>query len=319
MPFGCFSRLPLACESNKCEYFARTKSPTFYTRMSQYRKHILFTGATSGLGKVAAMELADRGALVVATYRQRERAEGLLQDFAQQFPQAKGRIELLECNLASLQSVQRAADTYLQRFGHLDLLVNNAGIWNKTLLDSPEGIEETLAVNVLAPLLLMLKLAPTMKKQADPRIINTASGLHQGYINLPDLELRADRFSGFIAYRQSKLALILLTRLLAKKLADTPVKVYSFHPGVVSTEIGRSNGFWGKMVFRLFGKSPAKGAETLLFLTQAMQTSVPSGEYFENKRRARTSDEAYNLQTAELLYQRLLQYFQQHLGQSYQL
>ncbi len=281
--------------------------------MSVTGKHAFFTGATSGIGKAAAMELANRGFLVIATYRDEAKAQRLLVDFKKKHSSAKGSIELLPCDLSSLESINQASSTYKEKYSKLDLLINNAGVWHDKRTKSQDGIENTFAVNLLAPVLITSKLSSMLEKASDPRIIFTASKLHQGEINFKDIELQKSKYTGTNAYRQSKLALILYSRFLAKKLENTPIEVYVNHPGLVSTELGRDSDFASKLVSKIAGKSPLKGAQTLVFLATAGKSHLTTGGYYENKKAAQTSEEAHNLDTASKLFKLSQEYLKKYL------
>jgi NAD(P)-dependent dehydrogenase (short-subunit alcohol dehydrogenase family) len=180
------------------------------------------------------------------------------------------------------------------------VLINNAGVWNNSFKESPEGIEETFAVNVLAPYLLFGNFIDLLRKTNNPQMITVSSGLHFGKINFADIEYRK-KFSGFHAYRQSKLAVILLTRLLSEKFSDAGIRINCMHPGVVNTQLGRHGNILFNSMFKLFGKSPEKGADTLVYLASSPDANNISGEYFENRKAKRTTAQSYDMQAAEKL------------------
>jgi len=151
----------------------------------------------------------------------------------------------------------------------------------KAFKETEDGIEETLQVNLIAPNLLMKGFKELLSNSTQPRIINTASGLHQGEMNFSDIELR-DRFSGFNAYKQSKLGISLLTRIFTKEEGN--IAYYAQHPGMVNTRIGRGLGPIANWIFSLLGISPEKGAETLLYLSSVNSAELTSGEFYAKKR-----------------------------------
>jgi NAD(P)-dependent dehydrogenase (short-subunit alcohol dehydrogenase family) len=258
---------------------------------------VLITGATSGIGKAAAKELSKKGARVVITARDGKRGE----DVKSEIEAFSGnRVDLLICDLASQKSIKDCCDAFKKNQNKLDVLINNAGVWNQSFRESPEGIEETFAVNVLAPYLLLGHLIDSLKGSNDSRVITVSSGLHFGKINFDDVEYRK-KFSGFHAYRQSKLAVILLTRLLAQKLSATGIRINCMHPGLVNTKLGRHGSSLFNSMFKLFGKSPGKGADTLIYMASSPEVKNISGEYFENREVKRTTAQSYDLQAAEKL------------------
>ncbi|MFO8021004.1 MAG: SDR family NAD(P)-dependent oxidoreductase, partial [Perlabentimonas sp.] len=228
-------------------------------------KVILFTGGTSGLGRIAVKQLVVNGAKVLLTNRDNAKGQKLIEELATENPSQKGTIELIESDFNSLDSVRKACSKVKESTSKLDAIVNNAGTWNFEFSETVDGIENTLQVNVLVPALIINELKELLQKAESPKVINTASALHQGDLNLDDLEFR-NNFSGFKAYRQSKLGIILLTRLYQKKFESAGINFYSQHPGLVNTGLVRKGGWFAKQFFKVFGKSPQKGAKTLLHL-----------------------------------------------------
>jgi NAD(P)-dependent dehydrogenase (short-subunit alcohol dehydrogenase family) len=261
---------------------------------------IFFTGATSGFGKVAAMKLANDGAFIVATTRSKEAGAQLLLDFKKHFPEAKGHIELIDCDLTSFESVVSACLRFEQQYGRLDVLINNAGLWNYDWKQTQNGIEETLQVNLLAPILITRMLLPLLLKTPNARTINTASGLYSGTINFEDIENRLD-FSGFKAYRQSKLGVILWSRLLAGELKPEQVGVYIHHPGLVDTKLSKNAGSFSKWFFATFGRTVEKGAETLIFLVEAPGDKLVSGGFYKDLKVMKTGGKSNDVSLAERL------------------
>lgn len=275
---------------------------------------IFFTGATSGLGKVAALNAAVNGASVLAAVRDMEKGKNLQALFASSFPEATGTIDLVPCDLACLQSVNEACEQLIKKYDRLDLIVNNAGTWNFTFNETDDGIEDTFQVNVLAPVLIIERLLPLLSKSKTAKVINTTSGLHQGTINFSDIEYR-NHFSGFKAYRQSKLAMILLSRFYQRKHAAQNIFFYSQHPGFVNTELVRKGGWIYRMIFKVFGKSPEKGAETLNHLLLRSVTQLKPGAYFKNSKATKTDTRAsYDLIMAERLHKVCLEYLKDYVS-----
>jgi NAD(P)-dependent dehydrogenase (short-subunit alcohol dehydrogenase family) len=277
------------------------------------QKHILITGATSGLGKAAAIHLASKGALVIAAGRNPEKGAKLLEDYRHEHPKGRGRIELVECDLTSLDSVSMACEEIAESYDHLDMIINNAGIMNFEFRESKNGIEETWQVNLLAPILITHLLLPMLEKALDPKLIYTTSGLHQGVIDFEDPEWRKKKFSGYKCYRQSKLGVILMTRLLAQKLSEKEIGVYTQHPGLVNTNLSRSAGCLSAFIFKHMGTTPEKGAQTLIYLAETPNEDLISGEYYTKKHVAKITKESYDLDMAEKLLELVKEYLKKYI------
>ena len=224
----------------------------------------------------------------------------MLAHFKNNFPNAKGKIEIILCDLSSLESVVEACNKVKSKLNSLDVLINNAGLWNFSYRESKNGIEETFQVNVLAPLLINHLLIDLLAKSREAKTIFTASALHQGNVNFSDLEFKK-KFSGFSAYRQSKLEVILLCRLLSSKLEKAGIGVYCHHPGLVNTKLGRDAGWFSNLFFKLMGISPQKGAETMLYLSTENKNHLVSGEYYYRKAVKKITPQSYDLNTAQKL------------------
>ncbi|MFN4079555.1 MAG: SDR family NAD(P)-dependent oxidoreductase [Saprospiraceae bacterium] len=246
-------------------------------------KTIVMTGATSGLGRVAALKLAEAGARVWVMCRNPLKGEELLKDFAYAENESAGSIKLVSCDLTDLKTVVSACAHIMADSPQIDALLNNAGVWIFKRRETADGIETTFQVNVLAPLLIARLLMPALRAAAGARVVNTASAMHKGPIYWDDVELRAG-YTGFKAYQQSKLALILLTRLYAARHAAEGIAHYSVHPGLVSTDIGREGGWLARAFFSVFGISPEEGADTLLYLTNTDPALLENGSYYIKRR-----------------------------------
>lgn len=261
---------------------------------------IFMTGATSGFGKLACIELVIKGVNVILGYRDEQKAFAIKKEIDQLLTIKKGKLTLIQCNLSSFESVKAACDSIRNDFDSLDQLILNAGLWNAQFQETENDIEETLQVNYLSNVLIINELSPLLSNVSKSKIIITASALHQGKINFNDLEFKK-KFSGFRAYRQSKLAVIQLTQLLSQKLSPKGIAIYCFHPGVIRTELARSSGFFMKMFFRLMGKRTEKGAETLLYLSLTDKNLLTSGAYYSDKTMKTASAESNNIETGQQL------------------
>jgi NAD(P)-dependent dehydrogenase (short-subunit alcohol dehydrogenase family) len=275
-------------------------------------RNVFITGATSGIGLVVACKLAACGNKVIATARSLERGNTLIAYYKSHYPNGKGTIEIILCDLTSFESIVNACNQVKTTTTHIDILINNAGLWNSSCRESSNKIEETLQVNVLAPLLINHLLLDLLLKSKDAKSIFAASALHQGNVDFSNLEYK-NNFNGFKAYRQSKLEIILLARLLAKKLRESNIAVYSEHPGFVSTRLGRDTNWFSKLFFQLFGSSPEKGARTIIYLTEMNKGRLVSGEYYADKTVKKITSQSYDMEVAEKLLERLTVYLEDFL------
>ncbi len=269
-------------------------------------KVVIITGATSGIGKETALSLAEMGATIVIAARNIEAGEKVKKEIIQ--ATKNNNIDCFQCDLTSLDSVREFCDSFKEKYERLDVLINNAGTWDfEGRKESKDMIENIFAVNFVAPFLMTHILIDMLKKSAPSRIISLSSGLHTGTINFDDIEFKED-WSGFKAYRQSKLAIILFTRKLANDLKDASVTVNCIHPGMVSTKLGRDAGGVSKLFFRVFGKKPKVGAETSIYLASSPDGGTITGEYWYKCKVGKASDESMDLEAAERLWKVGLDY-----------
>jgi NAD(P)-dependent dehydrogenase (short-subunit alcohol dehydrogenase family) len=264
---------------------------------------VVITGGTSGIGEVAAQVLAAMGARIVLVARDKARAEATLARLRQAGPGL--------AHTAHYADLSRIADT--RRVGaeiaaaepRIDVLINNAGaLFNRREL-SPDGLEMTFAVNHMAYFVLTEALRERLLASAPARIVNTASAAHTGaHLDFDDLQM-AHGFAGFSAYGRSKLANILFTRELAKRLAGTGVTANCLHPGFVATRFGDSAGGFVRAVMplaRLFALSPEKGAETIVYLASSPDVETTSGLYFADCKPKTPTAEAQSDEAAARLW-----------------
>lgn len=262
-------------------------------------KTVLITGATNGIGKMTAIELAKKGANILFTARHLQRGDRVRAEIAHHAQ--GGSVTMLECNLASLHSVAQVCDTIMKRTSALHVLINNAGVWETTRRLSHDGIEMMFAVNHLAPYLMTRRLLPIIKNSAPARIITVASRAHErATLDLDDPEMKG-MFRHSLAYGQSKLMNIMFTRDLAEELRGTRVTVNCLHPGVIATNLFHT--FPKPLVWlgKLFLKNPAEGAKTTIHLATAQALDHITGEYFVDGRIAPISPLAADMQKARLL------------------
>jgi NAD(P)-dependent dehydrogenase (short-subunit alcohol dehydrogenase family) len=267
-------------------------------------KTVVVTGANSGVGLATATELARRGATVVMACRSASRGEQALKEARQRSGSEK--LELMLCDLGSLESVRNFARELQGRHPVLDVLINNAGVITVKRETTADGFESQLGVNHLGHFLLTNLLLEPLKRAPQGRIINVSSGAHKtGAIHWEDPHLTRS-FGVWKAYSQSKLANILFTKALAERLRGTPVTANSLHPGAVGSNFGvdRRTGF-GKPVMAflgLFFLTPEQGAETSVYLAASDEVTAVSGEYFYRKKRAPVSKKAQDRESAERLW-----------------
>src|SRR5215212_3265738 len=267
-------------------------------------KVCLITGATSGIGKATAMGLASMGASVVMVGRDRGRGEAALAEINEQ--SANASVDLMLADLSSQDEIHGLADNFKEAYPRLDVLVNNAGVFRSRRITTADGMEMTFAVNHLAYFLLTDLLLDVLKASAPSRIVNVASGEQRnGTIDFDDLQGEKG-YKGAKAYSQSKLATVLFTYELARRLEGTGITANCLHPGVVGTNLGSGvSGIFGFMVRALtpLMKSPQKGAETSIYLASSPEVEGLSGRYFVKKDEARSSDVSYDERIASRLWE----------------
>jgi len=262
------------------------------------------TGATSGIGEVAAQKLASMGARIVAIARDRVRGEATLARLRERAPGLAHRVYY--ANLSVLAEMRRAANEIATAEPRIDVLINNAGaVFDKRQLTS-DGLELTFATNHMAYFVLTEGLRNRLLASAPARIINTSSEAHRRMkIDFGDLQ-GPRGYGPFKADARSKLCNILFTRELAHRLAGTGVTANCLHPGFVSTRFGDQGKGAVSYILRLakkFAISPEKGAETIIFLASAKEVAGVTGEYFYQCRPKTPSIEARDDQAAARLWQ----------------
>ena len=264
----------------------------------------LITGATSGIGKVTARELAKQGATVVVVGRNRQKAEATVDEIEVQ--SGNENVEYLLADLSSQQEIRGLAREFEARHDRLDVLVNNAGAVYAEYGETEDGIERTFAVNHLNYFLLTNLLLDVLEAGAPSRIVNVASGAHQG-AELDFDDLGTKQSYGFMkAYGRSKLANVLFTYELARRLEGTGITANALHPGAVATSFGSNNTVWYARpmlaLFRLFATTPEKGAETSVYLASSPEVEGVSGKYYVNKRPVASSEASYDEVSAKGLW-----------------
>jgi NAD(P)-dependent dehydrogenase (short-subunit alcohol dehydrogenase family) len=266
-------------------------------------KTCLVTGATSGIGKEIALGFAGMGAAVVIAGRSKERCEAALQEIRSK---AGGDVSYLVADLSSQASVRQLAKDYAAAHSRLDILVNNAGVFLTKRMTTVDGIECTFAVNHLAPFLLTNLLIDIIKASSPAKIITTSSVAHRGArIDLDDIQFKKKSYSGIRAYSQSKLANILFTKELARRLEGTGVTANCFHPGAVRTSLVHDNPWYYRLIWTAGGPfflSAEKGADTGVYLASSPDVEGITGKYFVKRRQEEPSVEAGDMEAAAKLW-----------------
>jgi retinol dehydrogenase 12 len=265
-------------------------------------KVCVLTGASSGIGKAASVALARLGATMILVVRDRDRGEAAMAEILAAATGAPPRLELTD--LTSLAQVRDLAGR-LGGLPAIDVLVSNAGlvVGERSLTD--DGIEQTFAVNHLAPFLLTNLLLSKLEASQGARIVNVASVAHRtAALNLDDVA-SPRRYVPMLAYSNSKLANVLFTRELARRLAGTPVTANCLHPGVVRSGFGHTGRPWlklGVVIAGPFMKTPEAGARTLVYLASSPDVGARSGGYYVNRRLRRPSRAARDDDLARRLW-----------------
>jgi NAD(P)-dependent dehydrogenase (short-subunit alcohol dehydrogenase family) len=278
-------------------------------------KVVVITGATSGIGLVAAEKLAGMGARIVQVARDRQRGEAAMARLGQIAPGIAHTIYYAD--LSRLREMKHVASEIAQAEPRIDVLINNAGAMFGTRELTEDGLERTFALNHLSYFVMTQGLEKRLANSAPARVVNTASDAHtSGSVDFDDLQSKkAYRFNfvdwmryggpAFKVYARSKLMNILYTRELARQLAGTGVTANSLHPGFVSTRFGDQTGgliSFGIGIAKRFALTPEQGAETLVYLASSPDVATVTGEYFHKCRPATPSHEAQDDAKARRLW-----------------
>lgn len=252
---------------------------------------VLVTGATRGIGRATAAGLAALGARVGIVGRDRNRAEAAASAIRGASPAAY--TDVFVADLSAQGQVERLAEEVLATYPKLDVLINNVGGFWASRHVTEDGLEHTFAVNHLAPFLLTRLLLPRLEESGPARIVTVASGAHTlGRIDFDDLQGEHD-YSGTRAYNQSKLANLLFTYELARRLGSSPITANALHPGMVRTGFGGEDqqAAWKVVapVVRPFLRSPARGALTSIHLALSSEVEGMTGVYFADRRPKQSS------------------------------
>ena len=273
-------------------------------------KTVVVTGANSGIGLETAEALAGMGARVIVTARNADKGRTAVAGIVQRLG-GDAQVQLVVFDLADLSSVRRAAEEILEQAPRLDVLVNNAGVVLSERHETVDGFEATFATNHLGPFLLTNLVLDRVRESAPSRIVNVASTAHntaRNGMSFDDLQTTKKRYRGMRVYGESKLANILFTLELARRLAGTGVTANSLHPGTVRTGYGAdgdARGFLalGIKIAKPFFLSPAKGARTSIYLASSPDVEGVSGEYFDKCKPAKSRRWAQDADAAQRLWQ----------------
>lgn len=259
-------------------------------------KTIFITGATDGIGKRIAYELASQGHHIILHGRTDQKSLQTTAELKANIPGAN--IDPISADLSSLSNTRDMAKTILERYKRLDVLINNAGIYNTSREITPDGFESNLAVNYLAVFVLTKNLLDLINRSTPARIVNVSSIAHKrGRVNLEQIAHQPDElFDSYKAYADSKLMLMYFTYCLADELSDTGVTVNALHPGVITTKM-LINGF------NMRGEDVSVGAETPVFLATSPEVKGITGKYFDKKIPVPSSRLSYDFSAREKVIQ----------------
>jgi retinol dehydrogenase 14 len=265
---------------------------------------VVITGGTAGIGKATALGLAALGAHLAITGRDRDRAETAAAEIR---AAGGGQVDVFVADLSDQAGVRRLAAEVLQRLSRIDVLVNNAGGYWSTRHVTTDGLERTFALNHLAPFLLTSLLLDRLKQSAPARVVTVSSNAQAlGRIDFADLQGERS-YSGARAYSQSKIANVLFTYELARRLPDAAVTANALHPGVTRTAFGAEDPAATQRLFvpflRPLMKSPAQGASTSIYLASAPGLEQVSGHYFAGRKPRKSAKRSYDKAAAARLWQ----------------
>ena len=264
-------------------------------------KVCIVTGANAGIGKETALGLAKLGASVVMVCRDRERGEAARREIKHK--SGNDRVELMLCDFSSQKSIRQFADEFKQQHDRLDVLVNNAGVVLRDRSMTEDGLESTFAINHIGYFLLTSLLLDVLKKSAPSRIVNVASTAHKyGKLGITTWVTGSD-YSTFGAYANSKLANVLFTYELARRLEGTGVTANCLHPGGVGTNLFRGLPKFLQALIKLVTISPERGARTSIYLASSPEVEGVTGKYFARRRQQESSAASHNEEARRRLWE----------------
>ena len=268
-------------------------------------KIVLVTGATNGIGFEAAKALAAQGATLIGVGRNPQKCA----DTANQIKAATGnaRVEFIVADLSRQSEVRRVATEFKRKYDRLDVLLNNAGAYFANRETNADGQEMTWALNHLNYFVLTEQLLDVLKASAPARIVNVSSDAHRMTrgINFADPEFKQG-YSGWGAYGHSKLANVMFTYELARRLDGSQITANVLHPGFVATGFGHNNGglmnFGMGLIQKIAAKRPEQGAATSVYLASSPAVDGVSGQYFADSKATKSSDDSYDVAAQQRLW-----------------
>ncbi|MHA1930987.1 MAG: SDR family oxidoreductase [Promethearchaeota archaeon] len=262
----------------------------------------IITGANSGIGKVTALGLAKMNATIVMLCRNKESGEAAQREIISE--SGNKNVDLLICDLSSQEQVHRFVDEFKQKYQNLHVLINNAGVMASKRRLCVDGYEMNFAVNHLGPFLLTNLLLDVLKKSSPSRIVNVSSAAHRmAKLDFDDLQCENKKHRLFRVYGASKLAFMLFSYELSRRLEGSGVTVNTVHPGMINTNLGREMSRIGRGFGKLVFKRPEKGAETSIYLASSPEVEGITGKYYIKKEEKESSKESYNEEDAKRLWE----------------
>jgi len=261
----------------------------FGTRENMKNKTVVITGATSGLGRATALQLAPKGAFVLIIARSNTKANEVIKEIKKE----GGKGQFIISDLSSMKDTKEAAESITKVVDRLDVLINNAGAYFPKYRETSEGFESTLALNYLSPFLLTHHLIKQMEQTAseygEARVINISSTMHKRPINWDDLNYKETTYNSSLAYEQSKHLLTSFTYYLSRKLKETGITVNCIHPEFVKTALAQSDFPFPMNVIvlivgLLIGKTPVQAADTPVWLALSDEVKDINGEYVHHRK-----------------------------------
>jgi len=264
-------------------------------------KICLITGASSGIGKAAALGLAKMGATIVMAGRDRARTEGARDEVIRK--SGNHGVEITLCDLSSQAEIRRLAAEFQARYPKLDVLINNAAIIPATRSLTSEGVEVQFAANHLAYFFLAGLLLDPLKAAAPSRIVNVSSGMHfRARLDFENLQAEKN-YRPMAHYALTKLLNILFTYELARRLNGSGVTANTLSPGFTATNLGRDFSAFSRFVMRRMAKKPEKGAAIVLYLASSPEVAGTTGRYFQGGKEAKSSAVTYDRENARRLWE----------------
>ena len=265
-------------------------------------KICMITGANSGIGKATALGLAKMGATIVMVCRNKDRGEKALEDIKKEVE--NGTVDLMIADLSTQKAIHQLVKEFKERYQFLHVLINNAGVNLSRCVLTEDGIETTFAVNYLAQYLLSNLLLDVLQASSPARIVNVASSVLAKNIDFENLN-GEKHYRQLNAYGQSKLAVILFTYELSRRVEGTGVTVNCLHPGYVKTNMIKNFRKFVKYFYPLIGlfmKKPKKGAKTSIYLASSSEVEGVSGKYFKKRKEVESMKAVYDEEIAKRLW-----------------